>query len=112
MIAGYSYDVFGAIRSQTGSSCNYWLFTGEQRDSDSSFYYLRARYYDPAIGRFLAQDPLPVLVCSPDTTNRYTYVLNNPVNFVDRTGLASEGPSQRAGIGHFWSMLGGLPVPE
>jgi len=40
------HDVFGAIRSQGGSSNNNRLFTGEQRDSDSSFYYLRARYYD------------------------------------------------------------------
>jgi hypothetical protein len=39
----YTYDVFGAIRTQSGSSNNYWLFTGEQRDSDSDLYYLRAR---------------------------------------------------------------------
>ena len=32
VIAGYGYDVFGTIRSQSGSSDNYWLFTGEQRD--------------------------------------------------------------------------------
>ena len=31
-VGGYGYDVFGTIRSQTGSSPNYWLFTGEQRD--------------------------------------------------------------------------------
>ncbi len=48
----YSYDVFGAVRSQTGTSADYWLFTGEQRDGDSGFYYLWARYYDPSIGRF------------------------------------------------------------
>ena len=40
----YSYDVFGAVRSQTGSSDNDWLFTGEQHDADSDLYYLRARY--------------------------------------------------------------------
>lgn len=78
--ASYSYDVFGAVRSQTGTSSNYWQFTGEQRDADSGAYYLRARYYDPAIGRFLAQDPLP-------TANRYSYVGNNPVNWVDPHGL-------------------------
>ncbi len=54
-------------RSQTGSSTNQWLFTGEQRDVDSSFYCLRARYYDPAIGRFLTWDPVA-------SKNRYTYV--------------------------------------
>jgi RHS repeat-associated protein len=55
----YSYDVFGAIRSHTGTAVNYWQFTGEQRDADSGLYYLRARYYDPGIGRFLTRDPLP-----------------------------------------------------
>ena len=59
MVDGYTYDVFGGIRTQSGSSANYWLFTGEQRDGDSELYYLRARYYDPAIGRFLSQDPVP-----------------------------------------------------
>jgi len=78
----YSYDVFGAIRSQTGGGSNPWLFTGEQRDADPSLYYLRARYYDPTIGRFLTQDPLPL-------GNLYAYVGNNPVNYVDPTGLAA-----------------------
>lgn len=73
VVASYSYDVFGAIRSQAGSSDNYWLFTGEQKDPDSALYYLRARYYDPVIGRFLTQDPLP-------GGNLYDYVSSNPVN--------------------------------
>ena len=47
----YWYDAFGAIRSHVGTSANYRLFTGQQRDSGSNFYYLRARYYDAAIGR-------------------------------------------------------------
>jgi len=42
-----------AVRQQWG---DYWLFTGDQRDSESELYYLRARYYDPAIGEFLTQD--------------------------------------------------------
>lgn len=84
-VAGYSYDVFGAIRTQSGASPNYWLFTGEQRDSDSSFYYLRARYYDPAIGRFLGQDPLPM-------GNLYAYAGNNPLRYVDPSGFVGVGP--------------------
>src|SRR5581483_11501658 len=86
-IDGYNYDVFGALRSQSGSSPNYWLFTGEQRDSDSSFYYLRARYYDSATGRFLGQDGLPGVVRIPSTFNRYAYVTNNPTNLVDPYGF-------------------------
>jgi RHS repeat-associated protein len=71
--------VFGALRSGSPAATDF-LFTGEQLDSESSFYYLRARYYDPAIGRFLSQDPLP-------SGNLYTYVRNNPVNFSDPYGL-------------------------
>ena len=78
-VATYQYDVFGAIRGQTGSSPNEFTFTGEQVDS-TGFQYLRARYYDPATGRFLSQDPLP-------GRNLYAYVGNNPVNRIDPTGL-------------------------
>jgi len=87
--ATYSYDLFGAIRSEsgTGAAGNEWRFTGEQRDPQSgrNFYYLRARYYDPGIGRFLSQDPLPA-------GNLYAYAGNNPVNFVDPSGLCHQGP--------------------
>ncbi len=88
----YRYDVFGAIRSQTGTSSNSWLFTGEQRDSDSSMYYLRARYYDPTIGRFIAPDPLP-------TNNLYPYVGSNPVNMKDSSGLAGTGSTNSSVVG-------------
>src|SRR5206468_12312657 len=49
----YSYDVFGTIRSQSGTSSNYLLFSGGQRGGDSSFYYFRARYLDTGTGRLL-----------------------------------------------------------
>jgi RHS repeat-associated protein len=79
-VATYGYDIFGAIRSQTGSSPNQWLFTGEQRDGDSSLYFLRARYYDPVTGRFLSQDPA-------QAGQPYAYANSNPVNLIDPSGL-------------------------
>jgi len=85
----YSYDVFGAVRSQTGGGANVWQFTGEQREADSSLYFLRARYYDPATGRFLGRDPFPGLAALPATQHSYGYALNNPVNLTDPTGLYS-----------------------
>ena len=78
-IADYTYDVFGAILDQSGSSPNEFLFTGEQVDG-TGLQYLRARYYDPAIGRFITQDPLPA-------QNLYAYVGNNPVLYVDPYGM-------------------------
>jgi RHS repeat-associated protein len=76
----YSYDVFGAIRAQSGTSANPWLFTGEQQDGESGLYYLRARFYDPQTGRFLSADPA-------GAGYPYAYVGNSPVNFVDPSGL-------------------------
>jgi uncharacterized protein RhaS with RHS repeats len=45
----YNYDVFGAVRSSTGSQPNVFTFTGEQVDESTGLEYLRARYYDRAI---------------------------------------------------------------
>jgi RHS repeat-associated protein len=69
---------FGPVRTHTGASTQ-WSFTGEQNDP-SGLEYLRARYYDPAIGRFLTRDPVPFI-------QRYAYVGNNPVRFTDPYGL-------------------------
>ena len=48
--------------------------------------YLRARWYDPATGRFLTRDPFPGLATLPTTQHPYVYVGNNPVNLVDPSG--------------------------
>ncbi len=86
-VATYSYDVFGAIRSQTGSNGNYWNFTGEQLDADSDLYFLRARYYDPATGRFLGRDPVPLVPGRPGANGAYSYVGGNPATWVDPSGM-------------------------
>jgi RHS repeat-associated protein len=89
----YTYDVLGAVRSRTGTSANEWRFTGELQDSRVArgLYYLRARYYDPALGRFLSRDPFMGLVNSPQSLNRYVYAVNNPVNLRDPSGMQGGG---------------------
>ena len=71
------------------------LFTGEQFDAKArlsqGLYYLRARYYDPSIGRFLSRDDIPGTAINPQTQNRYPYVLNNPANLLDPSGLCVFG---------------------
>jgi RHS repeat-associated protein len=54
VIGSYKYDVFGAVRNHSGSSSEF-SFTGEQNDL-TGFEFLRARYYDPEVGRFLGRD--------------------------------------------------------
>ena len=81
VLVRYEYDVFGAIRSETGTSDNTRKFTGKEFDADSNLYYYAARYYDPYIGRFTQRDPIG------DGVNWYAYTYNNPLKFVDPTGL-------------------------
>ena len=74
------YDGFGTYESYTPT--NPLGYCGEYRDAETGFIYLRARYYDPSIGRFTTEDP------ARDGLNWYAYCANNPVNFVDPWGLA------------------------
>lgn len=65
---------------------NPFLYAGEVYDKESGFYYLRARYYDPKMGRFVSEDTYKGQVDNPLSLNRYTYTRNNPLRFVDPTG--------------------------
>jgi RHS repeat-associated protein len=84
--ATYSYDVFGAVRSQTGSVGADFTFTGEQTDGETGLEFLRARYDDATIGRFLSQDSLRADPLRPTTLNRYIYSFDNPTRYSDPTG--------------------------
>lgn len=72
-------------------------FTGHERDDDGTLSaegdldYMHARHYSPWLGRFLSVDPVHTGVPeSTQTWNRYAYALNDPVNFLDPTGLTGE----------------------
>ncbi len=58
-------------------------------DKETDTIYLRARYYDPTIGRFISEDSFPGYEDDPLSLNYYTYCYNNPVNLSDPTGLDS-----------------------
>jgi len=85
--ATYQYDVFGSIKSQTGSIANPHLFTGGRWDNNSNLYHFRFRQYDPTLGRFITRDPWRGRISNPTALHRYTYVGNNPGGFVDPFGL-------------------------
>lgn len=91
LVEQYTYDHYGVvtIRAPTGevrtnsAIGNPWLFTGRQFDPETGLYYYRNRYYNPRTGRFLSRDPIGFF----DGVNLYTYVNNNPINFIDPSGL-------------------------
>jgi RHS repeat-associated protein len=83
----YEYDVFGAVRSSTGSQPNEFKFTGEQVDASTGLEYLRARYYDMGTGRFVSTDPFPGILGLPLSQNAYSYALNNAALLIDPMGL-------------------------
>ena len=82
----YEYDIWGNIVSQTEGMSNPFKFAGEIYDEETGYYYLRARYYDPTIGRFISEDTYEGQVDNPLSLNRYTYAHNNPLRYIDPTG--------------------------
>ncbi|AGG05810.1 hypothetical protein C1G86_0191 [Dehalococcoides mccartyi] len=77
------YYPYGVTRS--GSVPTDEKFTGQKLD-DTGLYYYNARYYDPTIGRFISPDTLVQNIHNPQCLNRYSYVLNNPLKYIDPSG--------------------------
>ena len=64
-------------------------YTGHPYDSVLGIYYARARMYDAADRRFHAVDLIKGTVANPQTLNAYVYVIDNPIKYIDPTGLAA-----------------------
>jgi RHS repeat-associated protein len=82
-----------------------WFLSGMhagQWDPVTELYYLNARYYDPALGRFLQEDAVEGSATLLASQNRYIYCQNNPVSLIDPTGYSPEntGTPSRFGQGN------------
>ncbi len=66
-----------------------YLYTGQRKDATGLYFY-NARYYDPTLGRFLSADSIVPSPANPQSLNRYSYVLNNPLRYTDPTGHFSK----------------------
>jgi len=84
----YNYDAYGvAVGFDPSASPTSMLYAGEYYDNNMSNYYLRARWYSPATGRFNRMDPFAGNNRYPQSLHKYLYVHNNPVNGIDPTGM-------------------------
>ena len=77
----YAYDAFGNRTVEEETVENRFGFAGEMMDAVTGQYYLRARFYNPVIARFLSEDTY-----YGDGLNLYAYCHNNPVGYVDPSG--------------------------
>ena len=90
---------FGGERVVTSTSGNTYKFTGKERDTESGLDNFGARYDSSSIGRFMSPDPKPdsSRAANPQSLNRYSYALNNPLKYVDVRGECTApalGPGQ------------------
>ncbi|AUX35802.1 MULTISPECIES: RHS repeat-associated core domain-containing protein [Sorangium] len=99
-----SYDPFGQRRNpvwgETGpasfSSMTTQGFTGHESDDDLGLVNMKGRIYDPKIGRFLTTDPIVSIPSFGQSWNPYSYVLNNPLAYVDPGGFQQALPEAGA----------------
>jgi RHS repeat-associated protein len=87
----YTYDAFGVLLAFSGTTPNVYLYGGEQLDPNIGFYYLRARYYAQALGRFITTDPERGSIFDPASLHRYLYANANPITFGDPSGKFVQG---------------------
>jgi RHS repeat-associated protein len=87
------YNEWGKVLRDTNSCFEPFGFAGGVYDKDTGFVLFGARDYDPETGRWTSKDPILFKGGSP---NLYSYVLNDPINFVDPSGKA-------ASLSEFWN---------
>ncbi|MDD5452108.1 MAG: RHS repeat-associated core domain-containing protein [Desulfovibrionales bacterium] len=84
----YAYDPFGKVLNQQEAISQPFKFVGQYgvMTEPNGFYYMRARYYDPNVGRFISEDPIGF---EGGDVNLYAYVGNNPIMLIDPLGVCS-----------------------
>ena len=108
----YTFDAFGTLIAGTITTSNNYLYCGEQWDADLGRYFLRARYYEPGLGRFTTMDTFEGNQNDPLSLHKYLYCQDNPVNMVDPSGR--DGTGTAAGLGGtitIGGILEGLTLP-
>ncbi len=87
VVRSYTYTPYGTATTTTSSaSTTPYQYTNENFDSETGLTYLRARYYDPTVGRFISRDPVRGTLDNPITQDPYIYGASNPTTYTDPSG--------------------------
>jgi RHS repeat-associated protein len=104
------YMPFGGKRGDgAGITASNYLFTDQELDKESGLYNYDARLYDPIIGRFVSADTVVPGKYKSQAHDRYAYVLNNPLVYVDPTGHHNERDGYGPDMGGFEGLGIGNP---
>jgi RHS repeat-associated protein len=98
----YLYDAWGNLILPAPLT-NPFRFTGQALDVTTGLYYLRARYYDAQVGRFISKDPFGGFVARPLSQNKFIYAIDRPTLASDPTGLCSCAASGSSILNQFVS---------
>jgi RHS repeat-associated protein len=93
LTSSYDYSAYGASLEENAGN-NPFRFCGELLDQETGLIYLKNRYYDPDLGRFISEDRVLGMLEHPETLNPYAYVNNNPINFIDPLGFDAVCPEK------------------
>ena len=103
----YEYDAWGKITVKEEAVPNRFTYYGQQIDPITQQYYLRARFYNPVIGRFTQEDTY-----RGDGLNLYAYCANNPVYYVDPSGFDKDASSNAEKAEEIISVFRSVGVDE
>ncbi|MHB1356509.1 MAG: RHS repeat-associated core domain-containing protein [Anaerolineae bacterium] len=85
-ISDERYTPWGTARDASQQAAVPYRYTGQREEAALGLYDYGARWYDPAIGRFIQADTIVPEPGNPQSLNRYSYALNNPLKYTDPTG--------------------------
>jgi RHS repeat-associated protein len=87
----YAYDPFGKPANSSGTTPNSFKYVGRYgvMDEGNNLFYIRARYYESNLGRFVSKDPMMGKDGDVQSLNRYAYALNSPIRLIDISGFSA-----------------------
>jgi RHS repeat-associated protein len=91
VVARVLYYPYGETRYTEGTLQTDYQYTGQRNEQGIGLYDYVARFYDPALGRFVSADTVVPNPANPQDLNRYAYVRNNPLSYTDPSGHCVKG---------------------